>query len=803
MEENKQDGRENPSETLHPKVMRRATVLLVIAFGLLGLLLVRILLYQTVGYGKYQQKVIDQMTTESSVLADRGNIYDANGVLLATNVTTYRVFIAPSAIASAQTEMDRQGEGIRLDSMISEKLADILSLSEQFVLEQTTYTKKLDRTLKNKVNEDTADRVRAIVDEYGLHQFVHLQATSTRYYPYSTLASHALGFTGSDGTGLYGLEYYYNEQLSGTNGRYIIARDAQGNEMPYGYEEFIAAQDGADIYTTLDVRVQAALEEQLQTAYTESNGQNRAAGVVMDVNTGAVLAMGTYPSFNLNDPWELDMQSVRLLESSGLDANSEEYSAMRQALLLKMWSNKTLTDPYVPGSTFKVITAAMALEEAVVKVDSSFSCPGYKVVADRKIHCHKVKGHGGLTFTQGIQQSCNPVLMSVGLALGGETFSDYLSAFGYREKTGVDLPGEGLGMIFSRADLDSDLNLAISAFGQNIKVNLMQQITAVSSVANGGYLVTPHLLSHITDADGKVIKSIDQNVRRQVVSTKTCETVSKILEEGVSGDGGAKNAYVMGYRIAAKTGTSEKNDEFECPRCDNVAVVKNINGENKFVCSICQYTGNNADFKKSEDYVCSTVAYAPADDPQYAVIIIVDEPSAGVLYGSTVAAPYVAAVMEKILPLLGVEAVYSETELEKMTVTVPKCITWSVGYATRRLEELGLSVEIVGDPEGIVYRQYPESESVIEKKSGKVVLYTSRDAEPQTVTVPNVVGMTAAAANQTLINHGFNIRIRGTKNYLSGTGAVVIAQSVAAGENAPKGSVIEVTFRYLDDADLE
>ena len=808
MEENKQDGREIPGETLHPKVMRRARLLLVIAFSLLGLLLVRILLYQTVGYGKYQQKVIDQMTTESSVIADRGNIYDANGILLATNVTTYRVFIAPSAIASAQSEMNRQGEGIQLDSMISEQLADILSLSEQFVLEQTTYTKKLDRTLKNKVNEDTADRVRAVVDEYGWHQFVHLQATSTRYYPYSTLASHALGFTGSDGTGLYGLEYYYNEQLSGTNGRYIIARDAQGNEMPYGYEEFIAAQDGADIYTTLDVYVQSALEEQLKTAYTESNGQNRAAGVVMDVNTGGILAMATYPSFDLNDPWELDLQSARLLESCGIDPQSEEYSSMRQSLLLKMWSNKAITDPYVPGSTFKVITAAMALEEAVVEVDDSFSCPGYRVVADRKIHCHKTKGHGALTFTEGIQQSCNPVLMAVGLELGGATFSDYLSAFGYREKTGVDLPGEGLGRIFTKQELTekeyaAELNLAISAFGQNIKVNLMQQITAVSAVANGGYLVTPHLLSRVVDANGNVIKSFEQSVRRQVVSTTTCQTVSEILEEGVSGDGGAKNAYVMGYRVAAKTGTSEKNDEFECPRCDNVALVKSINGENKFVCSVCGYTGDNAAFKKSEDYVCSTVAYAPADDPRYAVIIIVDEPSAGVLYGSTVAAPYVGAVMETILPYLGVEAKYSEAELDKMTVTVPKCTAWSASYATQRLEALGLAVEVIGDPSGIVSRQYPEGNTVMEKKSGKVVLYTSRDIEPQTQTVPNVVGMTAAAANQTLINHGFNIRILGTKNYLSGTGAVVVAQSVAAGEYAPKGSVIEITFRYLDEADVE
>lgn len=837
MEENKQRSANDSSKVIHPKVISRGKILMGIAFGLLGLLLLRILIYQTVGYGKYQQKVIDQMTTESAVLADRGNIYDANGVLLATNVTTYRVFIAPSAIAAAQTEMDRQGEGIRLDSMIAEELADLLSLNVQYIMEQTSYTTKLDRTLKNKVNEETADLVREVIDARGWQQFVHLQATSTRYYPYSELASQVLGFTGSDGSGLYGLEYYYDEQLAGTNGRYIIARDAQGNEMPYGYEKFIAAEDGYHLNTTIDVYVQSALEEQVKTAYIESRGENRASGIVMNVNTGAVLGMATYPNFDLNDPWTLDSQSESLLANRGFDENSEDYSKMRQALLLNMWSNKAITESYIPGSTFKVITAAMVLEEAVVAVDSTFHCPGYKVVADRTIHCHKTQGHGTLTFTQGIQQSCNPVLMSVGLALGGDKFDDYLGAFGYREKTKVDLPGEGTGVLFSGADLQSDLNLAISSFGQNINVTLMQQITAVSAVANGGYLVTPHFISSITDIDGNVIKSFDTQVRRQVVSAETCKTVADILEKGVSGDGGAKNAYVTGYRVAAKTGTSEKK-EHECPKCDSTAISKKVEGkgqyqctgcnklisedqfakdengktiykcptctksvETLYVCSICGLTGLLKSFDKSSDYVCSTVAFAPADNPQYAVIIIVDEPTAGVLYGSTVAAPYVGNVMETILPYLGVEAVYTEEELAKMTVTVPSIVGWSGNAAKKACESRGLTVEIVGETSGVVNKQYPEGGTVVEKSGGKVVIYTSREATVQTVKMPDVTGMSAVAANGTLINSGLNIRIRGTKNYLSGTGAVVVKQSVEAGTEVPRGSVIEVTFRYLGDED--
>ena len=770
MEENKQYPTEHSSEVVHPRVIGRAKVLMAIAFVLFGLLLLRILLYQTVGYGKYQQKVIDQMTTESSVIADRGDIYDANGVLLATNVTTYRVFIAPSAIASAQVEMDEAGEGIRLDSMISEKLAELLSVNVSFVMEQTTYTNKLDRTIKNKVDENTADRVRAVIDEQGWHQFVHLQATSSRYYPYSTLAAHVLGFTGSDGAGLYGLEYQYNEQLAGTNGRYIIARDAQGNEMPYGYEEYIKAEDGYHLNTTIDVFVQSALEEQLEAAYTESGGQNRAAGIVMNVNTGAVLGMATYPCFDLNDPWMLDIQSEIALQTSGLDVNSEEYSKKRQELLLRMWSNKAITESYIPGSTFKVITASMAIEEAVVKLDglniSTYDCPGYKIVSGRKIHCHQTRGHGTLTFAQGIQQSCNPVLMSVGLALGQNTFYSYLKAFGFLEKSKIDLPGEGSSLFASEENF-TELDLAIYAFGQNFNVTLMQQITAVSAVANGGYLVTPHFISSITDNNGNVIKAYDTQVRRQVISTETCQTVAKILEEGVSGNGGAKNAYVAGYRVAAKTGTSEK---------------KNAGSEGR--------------------YVCSTVAFAPADDPQYAVIIIVDEPTKGTLYGSTVAAPYVGNVMETILPYLGVEAVYTDEELEKLTTTVPRCMNLSVASAKAACERKGLQVEIVGEENGVVRKMFPEPGTVIEKSSGRVILYTSSDAELETVKVPDLIGSKAVAANQALVNLGLNIRIFGTKNYLSGTGAEVVKQSIEPGTVVPKGTVVEVTFRYLDDDDF-
>lgn len=766
MEEKNLHNGTKSNGTLHPKVVGRAAFLLGFAVLLFSALLIRILLLQTVDHERYQKKVFEQMTTESAVNAARGQIYDRNGVLLATNVSTYRVFISPSTIASAQSQHNQEGSNIRLDTLIAENLSRILNVSYDFVLKQTTYTNKLDRTIEKEVDEDRADEVRSFIAEYGLEQMIYLESTHTRFYPYSDLASHVLGFTGSDGTGLYGLEYQYNKMLAGTNGRYITARDAAGNEMPYSYKEYIAAQNGYNLTTTLDVNVQSVLEEQLQTAYTESGGQNRAAGVVMDVHTGEVLGMAVYPDFNLNDPWALDTQSLSKLAASGYAEGSDEYSALKQELLMAMWSNKAITESYIPGSTFKVITAAMALEEDVVSLNESYTCTGsYNPIPSQKVHCHKTRGHGSLTFVEGIQQSCNPWLMRVGLRLGVNHFYDYFKAFGYLEKTGIDLPGEGSSVFRAEEDI-SNLDLAIYAFGQNFNVTLMQQITAVAAVANGGYLVTPHLVSSVTDENGNLIRSYGSDSRRQVVSEEVCETVAKILEEGVSGSGGAKNAYVAGYRIAAKTGTSEKK---------NAGSV----GE----------------------YICSTVAFAPADDPQYAVLIIVDEPTKGTLYGSTVAAPYVGNVMETILPYLGVEAVYSEKELEKMTVKIPDLTYYSVSVAKKTCKSLGIDIEIVGDEDSIIYTQYPAADTVVEKSSAKILAYTDKAAEAETVKVPDVMGMTAVAANQTLIDAGLNIRILGTKNYLSGTGATVVAQSLPKGTEVPRGTVIEVTFLYLDDSD--
>lgn len=744
---------------IHSCVLRRARTVGLAMMVIFVLLLVRIFWIQTVDYDRYQAKVIGQMTTESTVNARRGNIYDRNGVLLATNVTTYRVFISPSTVASQQKKLTDGGENKNLADLISRGLSSYLNedygVTYDFVMKQTEYTKYLDRTVARGVDEETADKIIAFVSENKLSNMVYLEATSSRYYPYGSLAAHIIGFTGSDGTGLYGLEYYYNEQLSGTPGKYIIARDAQSNEMPYEYEQYIPAVDGYDVTTTIDIYVQAALEEQLKAAYENSDGQNRASGIVTDPQTGEVLALAVYPAYDLNDPWALNSYDEQRLLNSGLAPDSKEYSELKSSLLLNTWSNKAITEAYVPGSTFKIITSAMALEEQKVTTTENFTCVGHYVVGSTKIHCHKTKGHGSLTFAGGIQQSCNPILMTVGLRVGTEKFYEYFDAFGYLARTGIDLPGEG-NSIFHQLSKFTTLDLATASFGQNFKITPIQQISAIAAVANGGYLLTPHTVLKITDAKGNVIQSASTTTKRQVISTQVCQTISGILQEGVAGDGGARNAYVPGYRIAAKTGTSEK-------------------------------VGDNRDA-----YICSCIAYAPAENPRVCALIMVDEPTKGLLYGSSVAAPYIARLLETILPYMGVEAVYTPEELENLAITVPNVKGYHPDQVVALADQLGVSVRVVGKGDKIT-AQMPAAGTKIEA-GGILVIYAGDAVEEDSVTVPDLTGKSAAAANQLLIDAGLNVRITGTKHHLTGAGAKVISQSHAPGEKVAPGTVITLVF---------
>ena len=752
-----------PSGKLSSSALKRSTWLGIIIVAVFAALLLRVLYLQTVNFEKYQKKVIDQMTTESKVAADRGKIYDKNGNILATNITTYRVFISPSSIKSAQDELEA-GDTKNYYELVSKGLSEILGVEYADVYKQATeYTKYLDRTIKKKVDEVTADAVCKFIDDNGLQNMIYLEAQSTRYYPYGSLASHIIGFASADGDGLYGIEYQYDEYLKGIDGYYIIARDSYGNEMPLDYASYIDAISGYNVETTIDVSIQGFLEEQIEKTVQENRAGNRACGIVIDVKTGAILAMATSSSFDLNDPWQLDSISAQKLESSGLSKDSEEYSILQRDLLTAMWSNKSITESYIPGSTFKIITSAMGLEEGVVKLSDVCTCGGSLVFGGHKIHCHETKGHGALTFAQGLQQSCNVWFMTLGTRVGIENYKKHVEAFGYYEKTGIDLPGEGNSIFASEM---TELDLVIYSFGQNFNVTPIQHISAISAVANGGNLLTPYVVQRVKDNAGNTVYEHETEIKRQVVSEEVCKTIATMLEEGVSGDGGAKNAYVAGYRVAAKTGTSEKKT-----------------------------AGDKG------EYICSCAAFAPADDPEVAIIIVVDEPKGAYLYGSTVAAPYVGDALESILPYMGVQANYTQEELDNMAVRVSGYKGYSVSYAKRLIENNGLKVLVVGDGT-VVTSQLPESGTYVEKKGATVVLYTGKAAQSEDVSVPNLMGMTAAHANQTLTNIGLNVKIEGTPHYLTGNEEIVVVeQSIQKGTMVAKGTVVTLTFRYIGGDD--
>jgi len=789
------------TETPPPKRISRQinfrAMLMILPFLAVAVYLIYVLFQlQIVDHEKYREKVLNQMTYETEVNPERGTIYDRNGNILATNMTVYLVFISPDDIIDAmaereteavealakweqlspeeqktfvipQTEFDYTASdgteytGLKMNELIARALSDILGVEYEKVLDKAAMDgRKYEVILKN-VDEARASLVRAFISKYNFTRQIYLRASSLRYYPYGTLASHAIGFTNSDGIGIYGLEAYYNNLLEGTSGRYIKAQDARQGDMPFDFETFVEAEDGVNVVTTMDMYVQYELENQLEATYYESGAGNRVTGIVMDVKTNGVLAMATYPPFDLNHPYTLDEESQKKLDA--LDPEDEAYASTRSSLLYAMWKNKATTELYEPGSTFKIITTAMGLEENAVRVNESFTCMGsYRVTGySQPISCHKVVGHGTMPFYQMLQQSCNPTMMRLAERLGADVFYSYFLSFGYGGSTGIDLPGESYPIISSKKDF-GPVSLAVYSFGQTFKVTPIQQLTAISAVANGGYLMTPHLLQQLTDADGNVIQSYESESIRQVVSGETCKTITEILEDGVSGNGGAKNAYVKGYKVAAKTGTSEKRDKYD------------ENGERPYRVGSC-------------------VAYAPADDPQVAVVIMVDEPMNGSVYGSVVAAPYVSKLLSFVLPYMGIEAQYTEEELKKVEVSISNYVGFTVEAVETDLSWRGIDYTIVGEGDTVT-AQIPAGGSTLFKDSGKLILYTGEETPKNTVTVPDLIGKSAEAANRLLINSGLNIAVTGATN---GDTATVIHQSPAAGEKVPAATLVTVDLRHL------
>lgn len=818
------------------RIWSRSGVILMFFALAIGAVIAKLAFLQIYSYDYYKERVVSEITMETQVNPERGTIYDNAGNILATNKTVYLCFISPQDIidtvakaeeekaehtaeaASTDTEYEDptmvkpfttvKGEypAMPIAQGIARFLADTLEVDYDEVLEKTAKEGRRYEEIKEKIDEDKAELIRQFISDNGLTREIYLRAGSIRFYPYNELACHVLGITNSDGVGTYGLEAYYNNLLEGTSGRYVTAQDALNNEMGFEYETFIEAEDGYNIVTTIDTYMQYELENQLNATVKENLAANRATGIVMNVKTGAILAMATSPGYNCNAPYELDYLSAEKLvayessdertedalalaknkikgENPSLSEESSEFESKVQAyykenyselyeqaftnkryeLIYAMWKNKAITELYEPGSTSKIITTAMVFEEGVVKPTDSFTCTGALKVDGfpRPISCHDHAGHGTVSYARGLQQSCNPTLMLASFRLGETKFFRYFENFGYTGVTGIDLPGEAAGL-YTPEQYFTHVSLAVYSFGQTYKTTPIQQITAISAVANGGYLVTPHLLGQVVDDDGNIIKTYETDVKRQVVSTEVCNTISTILEDGVSGDGGAKNAYVKGYKIAAKTGTSEKRD-----------------------------------IKDAALRVSSTVAYAPYDDPEIAILIMVDEPMGGVVYGSRVAAPYVANFMANVLPYMGYEPQYTDEELKNVDVSILNYKGYYLETAKADITSRGLTYEVVGDGEHVI-SQVPAEGSTVSKTTGKIILYTGSETPEPTVKVPDVQGKTGEAANRILVNAGLNVRLMGAKDSQSAT---VISQSIAPDTMVARGTVIEINIVHTDITD--
>ncbi len=722
---------------------RKRIIIVFTAFILFSAILIYNLVnLQITCHSYYKDKVYDQITTTSKLKAERGKIYDSNMKVLATTKTVWRVFISTKDIKKAEKESK-----INYTDKISIELSSILGISSDTVRKKIKDTNVLDITIKKEITEEEHAAVSDFIKKEGLENLIFLEAQNSRYYPEGTLLAHVLGFTGSDNQGLYGLEYYYDSYLSGTDGYYLYAKDANGNTLDTEYATYVNPISGADIVTTIDSYVQTLLENQLNATAKNNGAQNRATGIVMDINTGAIIAMATTSPFDPNNPYVLDELSAKKLAESGLDKNSEDYSKYKKELMEIMWSNKAVSETYEPGSTFKIVTVSSALDAGCVFENDLFSCSGYHSVGGYRIRCHKITGHGsGFTLAYGLQVSCNPTMMQIAERLGSDKFYKYINNFGYFEKSGIDLPSEA-STIFHKQENIGTTELATISFGQRFKVSVINHLKAIATVANGGYEVTPYTVQKIISSDGNVIYEHETEKKQRVISEEVAKTVSKILEEGVSGDGGAKNAAVKGYKIAAKTGTSQKFD-------------------------ILDENGN------SYLRVSSTVAYNISEEGGIAIIIVVDEPTSAVKYGSVVAAPYVSAFLSEALPYLNYEAdIYEET------TAVPNLVGKSVNDAKKELTDLGITYEIIGSG-NIVTEQTPTASDLIYPSMTKIILYTEEDTE--LVSVPALVGMELSTAVKEAMEHGLNIKISGAD------GGNVVYQSLPLGAQVKKGTVIEI-----------
>ena len=721
-------------------------VILIIGFGAV---FARLSYLTVVKSSELQEDAVDQQLSDTTVSAKRGTIYDANGKVLAESASVWQVVMAPIYF---KTDEQRKAA--------AEGLSEILGLDYDNVYEKTTQESYY-VVVKRKIEVEARDKVLELIDtlseEYDCGNVIQLLDDYKRYYPQNDLASCVIGFTGSDEQGLEGVEYQYDSYLSGTPGRIITAKNARGTDMPFQYEQNVEAEDGNSIYLTIDETVQSICEKYMKQGIADNNVLNRGVCIAMDVNTGAILAMVTVDGYDLNDPYTLPKETQKKI-----NALSEKKQAQAESeALAAMWRNKAITDTYMPGSVFKMCTASMALEEGKVNDSSTFVCTGSIVVGGETIHCSHLEGHGTQNFVQATSNSCNPAFIQIGQLLGINKFCQYYQGFGFSEKTGIDLPGEADDSFWKEGTM-TDVDLAVASFGQNFSITPIQMITACSAVANGGYVLQPYVVSKITDSNGNVIKNVEKKVKRQVVSKATSDKMNEILAYNTE-TSGASQGYVAGYKVAGKTGTSEKK---------GVKVISSFD----------------------EDYIASFCGYAPADDPQIAMLVFFDTPSGGAYYGSQVAAPVFINIMSEILPYLEIKTEYTESELEYIDVSAGDYTGMTVSDAESAAQTDGFTTTVKGNGEKVI-AQIPAVSSKI-PSGGNVVLYTDDTSRSETVTVPNLVGYSAAEVNNVASAYGLNVSFSGA----SDTGVVSTSQDVAEGTSVSPGTVITVSFSSSPEA---
>ena len=732
------------------KSMRKRMFTILVAIVVLFTVIVgRLFFIQIIQGEKYQNTAINQQTRELTVAARRGTIYDRNGKALAVSATAYKVVLSPA------TTDEEAGE------LILKNLPQLLGIEPEKIEKSLAKNSYYD-VVARRVEQNVADDVRAFVRENKLGGSISVVDDPKRYYPYNDFACHVLGFVGTDNQGLTGLEVMYEEYLRGTDGKIVLATDAVGNDLSLlDYEKYIEAVDGYNLNTTLDETIQHYLEKHLKEAYTERQLSGYAGGIIMDVETGGILAMSVVDGFNLNDPFTITDPQV-LAQLEGL--TGDELTSARSDALNDMWRNVLISDSYEPGSTFKSITSAIAVEENLISDSKTFFCPGYKIVAGTRIHCANHSGHGTETFQQAMNNSCNPAYMDIGELIGAEIFDEYITGFGFRDYTDIDLPGEGLGVLHSAQSLKGPVQLATTSFGQTFKITPIQLLTAVGAIANSGKMMRPYLVSSITDADGNVVESTEPKQVKQVISESTADTIVSMMEKVVS-EGGGRNAYAKGFRICGKSGTSQKIDQ------------KNEDG--------------------TYEHTASFIAFAPADDPQVIMLLLLDEPQTTPIYGSYIVAPIVSKLMEEVLTYMEVSPQYTEDELGQQDISVPSVVGVASNTAKATISHLGLKVRVIGG-DGTVQKQIPAAGQSI-PYTGTVLLYTNGATPATEIVVPDLIGQSAAYCNTELTNRGLNIRMIGQDIYQAGVHAV--SQNPAAGTVVGAGAVIEVEFRSQATAD--